>query len=357
MADEIITDKGRDLGLASGALVSWLAERFAPAKVVEVRDLRYPVGAGASNETILFEAVVEDGGTSAVHPLVLRVSPAPENQMFLDVAFETQFKVLQRLRERDLVKVPEVLWFDDDPSWFGRPFFVMAQMRGRVPVSAPVYNKTGWLVDATPEQRHTVWESALREMARIHVVPPEVVPFVSPRAAGVSGFEHALQYARDHYAWAAAGRSHPVGERLYEWVFGNVPPTRPDDGVSWGDARMGNMMFGDDYRLVGVMDWEQVSLGGPLLDLGWWLFFDDVHSVGQGVERLPGLGTRQETIDIWEDATGLSAAGVEWYEIFAALRVVTLTIRTTIMRGATPTGTNPADSPFSKLAYERLGWI
>ena len=356
MAGEVTFGKGRDLGLASGALVSWLAERLAPAKVLDVRDLRYPIGAGTSNETILFEAVVEEGEMLSVRPLVLRVSPAPENQMFLDAAFETQFKVLQVFRDRELVKVPSVLWFDDDSSRFGRPFFVMEQMRGRVPVSHPVYNSAGWLVEATPAERRTVWESALREMARIHLVSPELVPFVSPRKPGVSGFEHTLQYAREHYAWATAGADHQVGERLYEWVFGHVPDVAPPVGVSWGDARMGNMMFGDDYRVVGVMDWEQVSLGGPLLDLGWWLFFDDVHSVGYGVKRLAGLGSRQETIDIWEDATGLTAQGVEWYEIFAAFRVVTLTIRTAAMWGGASAGVVSTDSPFSRVAYERLGW-
>ena len=34
------------------------------------------------------------------------------------------------------------------------------------------------------------------------------------------------------------------------------------------------MMFADDFTVAGVMDWEQLSLGGALLDIGWWLFFD-----------------------------------------------------------------------------------
>ena len=210
MAEEVTFGKGRDLGLASRALVSWLGERLAPVKVLEARNLRYPIGAGTSNETILFEAVVDGGEGLSVRRLALRVSPMPENQMFLDIAFETQFKVLQVFRDRQLVKVPDVLWFDDDSSWFGRPFFVMEQMRGRVPVSHPVYNRAGWLVEATPGERRTVWESALREMARIHVVSPEVVPFLSPGKPGVSGFEHALEY-RARPLCLGHGRRRPPG--------------------------------------------------------------------------------------------------------------------------------------------------
>ena len=83
------------------------------------------------------------------------------------------------------------------------------------------------------------------------------------------------------------------------------------------------------------MDWELVSLGTPIMDLGWWLFFDDVHS--ETYPRLPGLGNRQETIDRWEQGTGLSADGVEWYEILAAVRLATLVIRSMVLLGVAET--------------------
>ena len=79
------------------------------------------------------------------------------------------------------------------------------------------------------------------------------------------------------------------------------------------------------------MDWELVSLGTPIMDLGWWLFFDDVHS--ETYPRLAGLGDRQETIERWEQGTGLSADGVEWYEILAAVRLATLVIRSMNLSG------------------------
>ncbi len=139
----------------------------------EIRDLRYPIGAGVSNETILFEAVVEDGGTAAVRPLVLRVSPSSEYQLFLDVAFGAQYRVMKALGEHGRVRVAAMVGLDDDPTWFGRPFLVMEQLQGRVPVSMPVYNTVGWLYDATPEQRRIVWESATRQLGRIHQVPTD----------------------------------------------------------------------------------------------------------------------------------------------------------------------------------------
>ena len=56
----------------------------------------------------------------------------------------------------------------------------------------------------------------------------------------------------------------------------------------WGDARLGNQMSRDG-EIVAVLDWEMVALGDPRIDLGWWIFCDDVLSTGTGGSRLPGF--------------------------------------------------------------------
>ena len=200
--------------------------------------------------------------------------------------------------------------------------------------------------DATPAQQRTAWEGAVDELVRINRTPPDLVRFLP---GGTSGFPEVLDEIRAEYAWACDGVAHPIVDRLWEWLEANVPPA-PPTGLSWGDARLGNTMFDDDFQLVVVMDWELTSLGTPVMDLGWWLFFDVVHS--ETVPRLPGLGSRQETIDRWEQGTGLSADGVEWYEILAAVRLTTLVIRAMNLQGF------PSVDwiPFTRLAYDRLGW-
>jgi aminoglycoside phosphotransferase (APT) family kinase protein len=88
------------------------------------------------------------------------------------------------------------------------------------------------------------------------------------------------------------------------------------------------MMFADDFTVAGVMDWEQVSLGGPMMDLGWWLLFDDFHSVDHGIGRLDGLGTRQETVDLWTELTGRKVQDLHWHEVYAGWRVSAIAART-----------------------------
>jgi aminoglycoside phosphotransferase (APT) family kinase protein len=66
-----------------------------------------------------------------------------------------------------------------------------------------------------------------------------------------------------------------------------------------------------------VLDWEVVSLGGPLVDVGWWLMFDQIHTTDMGLGRLEGLGDRDETVTRWVERTGHSAEALPWHEVRA----------------------------------------
>ena len=138
---------------------------------------------------------------------------------------------------------------------------------------------------------------------------------------------------------------------VLEWLAANAPDEPP--GLSWGDARIGNMLFGDDFDVVGVMDWEQASLAGGAADLGWWLMFDDIHSIDQGVPRLEGLGSRQETIELWEERTGLEAVNVLWHEVFAGVKTALLSLRS---RRVMNLGSLPHEpsNPFLERSYRLL---
>ncbi len=306
--------KGRDLDAAARALAPWLSGRLRAADV-EIRNLVYPLGAGVSNETILFEART----AGRVDDLVLRIAPAPEHQMFLDPRFRLQYDILAVLRRLGTVRVPEVLWFENDPAVLGRPFYLMRRMRGRVPVSMPVYNAEGWLREATPAQRRVLWESAVEQLAAVHGVPLAEVSFVDRPEHGATGDEQQLSYWTRYTDWALGDRVPDTVHNLLDWLTSHRPAASVP-GLSWGDARIGNIMFGEDFRVVGVMDWEQASPAGPVADLAWWLMFDAIHSTERNVPRLDGLGTRQETIGLWQELTGLRARDLLWHEVFACLK-------------------------------------
>ncbi len=328
--------KGRDLETVAPVMARWLEQHIDDARSVAVSDVRHPIGAGFSNETILLDARWQSGAEARRQEFVLRIEPDERHRFFLWSNFRMQFDLLAELHAHQYVRVPEPYWFEEDPTLFGRPFFVMERMKGNVPVSVPVYNVSGWLVDgARPEDRRVVWETALDELCRIHQVPLPARLLVDRPDLGATGFDQEWEYWEQMYRWSRAGTAQPAMDALLEWLATNQPSERME-GLSWGDARMGNMMFGSDFRLVGVMDWEQASLSGPLFDLGWWLFFDEAHSTGLGVPRLDGLGTRRETIERWEQRLGVKATDLLWYEAVAGFKVSVLSMRSRVLATGTP---------------------
>jgi aminoglycoside phosphotransferase (APT) family kinase protein len=311
-------------------LRGWLAARVDATNLV-LEDARYPSGAGTSSETVLATARWTAGGVAHRRDLAFRLHP-DRFQLFRDPNFAQQHRVLQVLHAERRVRVPEPLFYEADASVLGLPFFVMAQLPGRVPVSSPPYNAGGWLFDSTPAQRRVVWTTAVEELCRIATVPIDRLPFLARPDLGPSGLEQQLEYWRASLDWSTGNATPPLLWQLHGWLRTNLPTARPD-GFAWGDARIGNMVFGDDHRLVGVLDWEQANNGGIRQDLGWWLFFDHFHGEGRGLPRLEGLGSRAETIQLWEQLVGEPARDTTWYEVFAGFKIAILSVRTLLLMG------------------------
>jgi aminoglycoside phosphotransferase (APT) family kinase protein len=303
----------RDFEATRKILREWLDDKVGD---VEVSQLVIPDGTGYSNETLLFDAGEES--------YVLRVKPTGY-QLFLETDFERQFEVMKLVADTTSVPMPQMLWFEEDPGYLGAPFFVMSKVAGKIPSDNPCYNVEGFLADATVEQRTRLWRTAMDAFTGLHrEVPADRLQFLDKPERGATGFDQQWSYWTDMFTWAAQGREQPVADRALEWLSAHMPANRPA-GLSWGDCRIGNMIF-DDFVCRAVLDWEMVSLGGPLQDLGWWLFLDRFHSEGYGVPRLEGLGSREETIAIWEERVG-PTTDLEWYEVYAGFKFAMIMIK------------------------------
>src|SRR5207248_1247676 len=95
-------------------------------------------------------------------------------------------------------------------------------------------------------------------------------------------------------------------------VPGHVPAGRPSIHVlGWGDARVGNMIFGDEHTVVAAIDWEVASIGPPAIDVAHWLFFDEFATHACGIEPLPGWPDRATTVARYEALSGRSLDDLE----------------------------------------------
>ncbi|TAL03055.1 MAG: phosphotransferase family protein [Rhodospirillaceae bacterium] len=332
MEKVIVAPEVRDLPTLAAQLSAWLSTKLPDAQHIQVENLAYPSGAGQSHETILFDATWSVHGRRHAQGYVVRIKPS-RHTMFPDNLFDEQYRLMQVLHDIGQVRIARPMWFETNASILGAPFFVMEKVHGRVPVSVPPYAQVGWVAEATPAQRAKLWENGVRQLAAIQSVPLSSVDFLR----GANGASEGLAQEWDKYvrfvAWIWGDRPSPVVAAALRRLRDRWPANQPP-GVVWGDARLGNMMFDDNFEVVAVMDWEQPSLGGALHDLAWWLFLSDImHSTRSGRPHLEGMGTREETIALWNELTGISVADIEWYEDFTALKIACLGTRMATLRG------------------------
>jgi len=332
MSDQIVAPETRDLANLARDLGGWIEARLPGASALRLENLDYPRGAGMSHETILFDAVWQEGGQEQRQGFVVRIRPSSQT-VFPDTLFVEQFKVMQVLHQGNYVKVAKVLWLEEDPALLGQPFFVMEKKHGRVPVSYPPYRQQGFLAEATPAQRRRLWENAVTELARMQLVPVSELRFLEGPAHAREGFAQEWDKYVRFVDWLQDSPTHGVLAKALERLDAIRPANQPE-GLVWGDARIGNMMFDEDFNVVAVMDWEQPSLGGALQDLSWFTVLSEtMHGATSDLPRLEGMGTREETVALWEQVCGKSAADLEWYEDFTQLKMSCTGARLAQLRG------------------------
>ncbi len=316
----------RDLEADTPKFEAWLRAQLPEARDLRMSPLVAPSSSGFSNETLLFDLSWDAGGRLREASLVVRIQPTGY-QVFPEYDLGLQYRVMDLLKPTE-VPVPEVLWLEEhDPSIFGAPFYVMSQVRGRVPTDNPPYHVDGWMKEISPAEREAIWLGGFDAMARIHRLDLDAsgLGFLRRPELGQDGLAQELAYYRRFLDWAAGGRSQPVIEAAYEWLLKHRPAEQRD-GLVWGDARIGNIIF-DGTRPAAVLDWEMATVGSPEKDVAWAIFLDRHHSEGLETPRLPGFPSYEDSIAFYEERSGLRVEHIDYYQVFAGFRFSVIMLR------------------------------
>ena len=205
-----------------------------------------------------------------------------------------EFEVLQAAHDAG-VTVPRPYGYI--PELAGREAFVMERLEGET---------IGRRIVQKPElaaARARLPVQMAEELARIHAIPPERLPFLP---------EARLERLVDELD--EVGEPHPAIELGLWWLRENRPAARPAVVVH-GDFRIGNLVVGED-GLAGVLDWEFAHVDDPVRDMAFslvraWRFgvtekrLGGVGEVEPYLERyneLTGFDVRPEELDYWEVA-------------------------------------------------------
>jgi len=322
MADEIKAPRRstRDIETTRARLEAWLAEKLPGARIEK---LASPSGTGMSSETLLFEAAWNEAGAGRSAPFVARVAPDPRDvPVFPSYDLATQFRVMQ-IAARGGVPVPTVRWLELDATRIGSPFFVMERVAGRVPPDIMPYPMGSWLSEASGAEQRALQAATIATIAKLHAIDPGAsgARFLEFSLPGATPLRRHVENQRRYYDWMREGRDYPLIERAFVWLAANWPTTEGDTVVSWGDSRIGNVLY-DGFVPAAVLDWEMAALGPRGLDLGWLSF---MHAFFQMIARgagLPGMPDFLRAADVAGEYARLTGERIDlrWYEAYAALR-------------------------------------
>jgi aminoglycoside phosphotransferase (APT) family kinase protein len=326
MDAERITTSTRDPAAMLGQFEVWLRTTLADGNRAEVVELTSPESNGMSSETLLVSARWNEGGATVDRRLVARVAPpATDYPVFTTYDLDMQFRVMRLVAEHSDVPIPATHWYEPDPSVLGGPFFVMDRVDGLVPPDVLPYTfGDNWVFDGTEEARRTIQESAVRAMAGIHSIRPDGhdLSFLQLDQPGESALVRSLTHWKAYHEWVVQDRPSALLDDCFVWLTENLPTDTSPDALSWGDGRIGNMMFRDN-EVVAVLDWEMAAVAPPEVDLGWMcylhLFFQDL-AVQLGAPGLPDMFRPVDVAATYAEAAGRPVGDLRWHIAYAAMR-------------------------------------
>jgi aminoglycoside phosphotransferase (APT) family kinase protein len=298
--------------LPAASLEAYLAERL-PGTPGPLTVEQFPHG--HSNLTYLLRR----GG----HEFVLRRPPFG-NQVKTAHDMGREFRVLSRLCAV-YPPAPRPLYYCEDTSVLGVPFYVMERRRGVILRRA---ENLGPSIDPPTARRLST--ALIDNLALLHSL--------DYKAAGLADLGKPEGYVtRQVTGWInryANARTDPLPEmdRVARWLSDHTP-TESGAALVHNDFKYDNLVLdpGDLTRIVAVLDWEMATVGDPLMDLGttlgYWVESGDPEPVQAGAvgpTALPGSLTRRELVARYAEKTGRDVSGVLFHYCFGLYKIAAI---------------------------------
>jgi aminoglycoside phosphotransferase (APT) family kinase protein len=221
------------------------------------------------------------------------------------------------------VPVPRPLAMCEDPAVIGGPFYLMERVDGvvvrdRVPPAL-----------SSLDDRARMGDQMLDTLLDLHAVDWQ--------GAGLGDFGKPQGYLerqlrRMSQLWALAKfREIPEIEDVGSWLAAHLPAQSPA-AIVHGDFKLDNVMFApaSPAELVAVVDWEMSTIGDPLADLGWLLYFWlDRGDAALGlrvasVTHLDGFPRRNQVLETYGARSKRSIEDIRWYVALAGWKIAVI---------------------------------
>ncbi len=310
MKETMSIRKGEELNTSS--LSAYLASRGI-ADSSEIVIEQFP--AGSSNLTYL----VRVGGNE----YVLRRPPFG-NTVKTAHDMSREFNVLSKL-SAVYAPAPKPLLFCDDESVIGSEFYLMERRHGRI-----IRGRSPEELETSPELQRRVSERFIKNLSDLHAL--------DYKFAGLGDLGKPVDYNRRQVeGWTKrylAAKTHelPELEKAIVWLNDNIPP---ESGASLihNDYKFDNIMLdpNDLTRVTAVLDWEMVTVGDPLMDLGTTLGYWMSSEVGDELLSMPFNPrvlmeniSREQLVEMYAAASGRDVSNILFYYVFGTFKIAVI---------------------------------
>ncbi len=318
-----VAARQRDLDEVHAGLVRWFSSHHPDAEDLVLSPLGKP-STGYSSETLLLDVTWREHGENREAHLVLRLPPAGGGIFpTYDLAHQA---AVQTALGTTAIPVARPIIVETNEEWVGSPFFVMERAPGWVLADMPSYVVSGTLVDAPPEAQARVQRDFVNVLADLHRVDWDELGLGSLTPMGERGLVHDLDRAETYVEWSTDGDVPAVIREAFVWLRANKPDPEPPLSLIWGDPRLGNIVYDDDFSQVALLDWEMASIGAAELDLAWFVGLHDISAQGAGGD-LPGFLDRERVLAMWSACMGREVVDFEWFEVLSLLRAESIFLR------------------------------
>lgn len=266
---------------------------------------------GSSRQTWFGAYALETGG--AAIEIVLRtdhpggaVDPTPLDQ---------EYFIYERLGGAGL-PVARALWWEDDPAWASRPFYIREKIDGTWNI--PHFSDPAPEYDAL---RIAVAKEHVKALAKVHALDWRALGFAARIPVPANASQAAQNYvagAKARYA-ARNGEPMPIFLEACEWLVDHAPAASRLC-LCKGTNGLGEEVFREG-KLVALSDWEEVSIGDPASDFAFMQGF--AGSLTRGGKQIWGM---EQMLAYYYELTGdtVSMASVRYYEVIRALNLVVM---------------------------------
>lgn len=329
---------GREAAVAKAGLERWLRRNGGDDEGVFITSVQAPTGNGSSYDTFMFDAtwpVLDNKSLS----LVARIAPAGDAIPLLPVFdFEREARALTAVRKYSSIPAPVVFGHEQSPEYLGASFLVTVRVAGQVPPDYPPYPVGSWLTDGTPEQLAGLQSSTVGLLADLYQIEDAAarLPFLQPEGnRSMSVLRRDLDRWRRHFLWAARGIEIPLMDDAFEWLERHFPEHEGPTVISWGDSRIGNVIY-RDFRPVAALDWEVAGLDPPEVDLCYLTVMHDFLVYrgveGGGTNKLPNFLEIDRVAEEYSRCTGYEPRDLPFYLVYASVRFAAMAIRVSLRK-------------------------